>query len=61
MGIDVEERADSWHLHVGAGENWHHLVQFTEKGDAASKILAENPGLLPDRHPFKTSVPTASN
>jgi len=33
MGIDVEERADSWHLHVGAGENWHHLVQYTlEKG-----------------------------
>ncbi|STP71193.1 UDP-N-acetylenolpyruvoylglucosamine reductase [Enterobacter hormaechei] len=33
MGIGCKESADSWHLHVGAGENWHHLVQYTlEKG-----------------------------
>lgn len=29
LGIDVTESSDSWHLHVGAGENWHKLVQFT--------------------------------
>ena len=29
MGIEVTETADAWHLHVGAGENWHQLVQFT--------------------------------
>ena len=33
MGIEVEECADSWRLRVGAGENWHQLVQYTlEKG-----------------------------
>lgn len=45
MGIKVEERADSWHLHVGAGENWHHLVQFTlENGMAGLENLALIPG-----------------
>jgi UDP-N-acetylmuramate dehydrogenase len=29
MGIEVSETPDAWHLHVGAGENWHQLVQFT--------------------------------
>lgn len=28
-GIAVEERAEAWHLHVGAGENWHRLVEYT--------------------------------
>lgn len=28
MGIEVSETPDAWHLHVGAGENWHRLVQF---------------------------------
>ncbi|ALR74943.1 UDP-N-acetylmuramate dehydrogenase [[Enterobacter] lignolyticus] len=28
-GIAVSEQADAWHLHVGAGENWHNLVKFT--------------------------------
>ena len=45
MGIDVEEHADSWHLHVGAGENWHHLVQFTlEKEIPGLENLALIPG-----------------
>ena len=29
MGIEVSETPDAWRLHVGAGENWHQLVQFT--------------------------------
>lgn len=28
-GIRVTENDDAWLLHVGAGENWHHLVEFT--------------------------------
>ena len=28
-GIEVAESADAWHLHVGAGENWHQLVRYT--------------------------------
>lgn len=27
-GIEVNETADAWHLHVGAGENWHQLVRY---------------------------------
>ena len=29
MGIEVSETPEAWCLHVGAGENWHQLVQFT--------------------------------
>ncbi|MCT4713500.1 UDP-N-acetylmuramate dehydrogenase [Enterobacteriaceae bacterium H18W14] len=28
-GIEVTEKDDAWHLHIGAGENWHHLVEYT--------------------------------
>ncbi|SUX71671.1 UDP-N-acetylenolpyruvoylglucosamine reductase [Citrobacter braakii] len=28
-GIAITEQPDAWHLHVGAGENWHHLVEHT--------------------------------
>ena len=28
-GIEITEQPDAWHLHVGAGENWHHLVEHT--------------------------------
>ena len=31
-GIGVSETADAWHLHVGAGENWHELVRFARSG-----------------------------
>lgn len=27
-GIELVERHDSFHLRVGAGENWHHLVHY---------------------------------
>ncbi len=29
MGIEVSETPEARRLHVGAGENWHQLVQFT--------------------------------
>ncbi|NKI74444.1 UDP-N-acetylmuramate dehydrogenase [Dickeya sp. CFBP 2040] len=28
-GIEVKETESEWMLHVGAGENWHHLVEYT--------------------------------
>ncbi|MDF7679376.1 UDP-N-acetylmuramate dehydrogenase [Enterobacteriaceae bacterium ESL0689] len=45
MGITVTETADAWHLHVGAGENWHQLVQFTlQHGMPGLENLALIPG-----------------
>ncbi|WP_428944411.1 UDP-N-acetylmuramate dehydrogenase [Pantoea sp. FN060301] len=47
MGIGICESEDSWHLHVGAGENWHKLVQYTlEKGLAGLENLAMIPGCV---------------
>lgn len=47
MGIDVAEEADAWHLHIGAGENWHKLVQFTlEQGMPGLENLALIPGCV---------------
>lgn len=44
-GIDVEETPERWRLHVGAGENWHNLVQFTlDNGMAGLENLALIPG-----------------
>ena len=61
MGIEVEECADSWRLRVGAGENWHQLVQYTlEKGMPGLENLALIPGCA-DHRPFKISVRMASN
>lgn len=28
LGIEVTETTDSWHIDVGAGENWHNFVLF---------------------------------
>jgi UDP-N-acetylmuramate dehydrogenase len=45
MGIEVSETPDAWHLHVGAGENWHQLVQFTlNNGMPGLENLALIPG-----------------
>lgn len=43
-GIQVEEQSDAWHLHVGAGENWHSLVKFTLENDMPG---LENLALIP--------------
>lgn len=45
MGIQVVERHDAWHLHVGAGENWHRLVEYTlREGMHGLENLALIPG-----------------
>ncbi|WP_380183066.1 UDP-N-acetylmuramate dehydrogenase [Kalamiella sp. sgz302252] len=44
-GIAVKEGAEAWHLHVGAGENWHQLVKYTlEKGLPGLENMAMIPG-----------------
>ncbi|WP_336222358.1 UDP-N-acetylmuramate dehydrogenase [Citrobacter amalonaticus] len=43
-GIEVTEQSDAWHLHVGAGENWHQLVQHTLQNDMPG---LENLALIP--------------
>lgn len=44
-GIKVVEQPDAWHLHVGAGENWHNLVKFTlDNGMPGLENLALIPG-----------------
>lgn len=43
-GIEVEETEESWRLHVGAGENWHNLVQFTLENNMPG---LENLALIP--------------
>ena len=46
-GIDVIEEADAWLLHVGAGENWHNLVQLTlERRMPGLENLALIPGCV---------------
>lgn len=46
-GIAVTEKTDAWHLHVGAGENWHHLVQYSlQQGMPGLENLALIPGCV---------------
>ncbi len=39
MGAEVTEQPDSWLLHVGAGENWHHLVEQDEVEGLLAALL----------------------
>ncbi|QGU89324.1 UDP-N-acetylmuramate dehydrogenase [Erwinia sorbitola] len=43
-GISVEETENAWCLHVGAGENWHQLVETTLQQNLAG---LENLALIP--------------
>ncbi|HEX4504045.1 MAG TPA: UDP-N-acetylmuramate dehydrogenase [Scandinavium sp.] len=43
-GIKVTEQSDAWHLHVGAGENWHNLVKHTLENSMPG---LENLALIP--------------
>lgn len=44
-GIRYEEHDEAWHIHVGAGENWHALVEQTlKKGIPGLENLALIPG-----------------
>ncbi|MCU1791386.1 UDP-N-acetylmuramate dehydrogenase [Pectobacterium polaris] len=46
-GIDVREESDGWYLHIGAGENWHQLVEYTLKyGITGLENLALIPGCV---------------
>lgn len=61
MGIEVSETPDARRLHVGAGENWHQLVQFTLQHAMHG---LENLALIEaaqDRRRSRILVPTASN
>ncbi|MGR5144828.1 UDP-N-acetylmuramate dehydrogenase [Photobacterium sp. DNB23_23_1] len=47
VGIDVEETAQAFMLHVGAGEDWHRLVtQTVEQGMPGLENLALIPGCV---------------
>lgn len=44
-GIEINETEQAWHLHVGAGENWHNLVEYTlDQGISGLENLALIPG-----------------
>ncbi|MBG6240576.1 MAG: UDP-N-acetylmuramate dehydrogenase [Candidatus Symbiopectobacterium sp. Dall1.0] len=43
-GIEIAEDDRGWHLHVGAGENWHHLVEYTLQQSVSG---LENLALIP--------------
>ncbi len=45
MGVSVTEDKNAWHIHAGAGEDWHELVSFTlDRGMAGLENLALIPG-----------------
>ncbi|MDE9448627.1 FAD-binding protein, partial [Xenorhabdus bovienii] len=31
LGINIQESDTAWHIHVGAGENWHELITYLLK------------------------------
>ncbi|KAA8993789.1 UDP-N-acetylmuramate dehydrogenase [Affinibrenneria salicis] len=43
-GIEIEEGTDCWHIYAGAGENWHHLVEYSLSQDIGG---LENLALIP--------------
>ncbi|MBK0004524.1 UDP-N-acetylmuramate dehydrogenase [Erwinia sp. S38] len=44
-GIEIQEQNDAWLLHIGAGENWHQLVEMMlNKGLPGLENLALIPG-----------------
>lgn len=46
-GIEITEQPDAWHLHVGAGENWHQLVCYAlEHNMHGTENLALIPGCV---------------
>ncbi|HBC9558451.1 TPA: UDP-N-acetylmuramate dehydrogenase, partial [Escherichia coli] len=46
-GIEITEQPDAWHLHVGAGENWHQLVCYAlEHNMPGLENLALIPGCV---------------
>ncbi|TCV91115.1 UDP-N-acetylmuramate dehydrogenase [Biostraticola tofi] len=46
-GITVQETAEAWHLHIGAGEDWHELVSNTlADGMPGLENLALIPGCV---------------
>lgn len=46
-GIEVTEQPEAWQLHIGAGENWHRLVEHTlQLGMAGLENLALIPGCV---------------
>lgn len=46
-GIEIAEDDRGWRLHVGAGENWHHLVEYTlQQGVSGLENLALIPGCV---------------
>ncbi|MGF1703765.1 UDP-N-acetylmuramate dehydrogenase [Photobacterium makurazakiensis] len=46
-GIDITETESSFHLHIGAGEDWHQLVKMTvEQGMPGLENLALIPGCV---------------
>ncbi|MGL9736036.1 MAG: UDP-N-acetylmuramate dehydrogenase [Symbiopectobacterium sp.] len=46
-GIEITEDDRRWHLHVGAGENLHHLVEYTlQQGVSGLENLALIPGCV---------------
>ncbi|MBD2812283.1 UDP-N-acetylmuramate dehydrogenase [Xenorhabdus sp. Vera] len=44
LGINIQESDTAWHIHVGAGENWHELITYLLKQQVYG---LENLALIP--------------